>query len=371
MDLNKKNFSRDELVELLRTPVEEAQPLFDKALEIKRQTLGDEVYLRGLLEYSNRCAKNCFYCGVRCARKDLHRYEMTLEEVRSATRYAVENRFASMVIQAGERSNPAFVNSITRVLDCINRESNSSIAVTLSLGEQSEDTFRKWHDHGATRYLLRIESSNPDLYHKIHPNDRLHSYKKRVEALTVLQKTGYQVGTGVMIGLPFQTLEDLADDLIFFKEMDIDMFGMGPYIEHHATPLYPYRHLLLPEEERFWLSIKMIAVLRLLVNDANMAATTAMQTLYKGGREKAMLAGANVIMPNLTPLKYREDYLLYENKPGLDQEIEDTVKNLEAVIIGLGLTVGFGHKGDPQHFYNRIKKQSNAQKSTPPFTGES
>ena len=175
VDLNQKDFSVEELIELLETPVEQTKPLFDKALEIKRSVLGNDVYFRGLLEYSNICAKNCYYCGVRCARKNLHRYQITDEEVREAARYAVENNFASMVIQAGERSNKAFVDDITRALDIIMEESGNNMAVTLSLGEQSEDTFRKWHDHGATRYLLRIESSNPELYGKIHPNDDLHS----------------------------------------------------------------------------------------------------------------------------------------------------------------------------------------------------
>lgn len=355
IDLRKKEFTRDELIKLLNTPMEQVQELFDTALAIKKETMGDEVYFRGLLEFSNKCAKNCYYCGVRCGRKNLHRYEITDEEVREAARFAVENNFASMVIQAGERTNKSFIDRITRALDIIMKESDNNMGITLSLGEQAEDTFRKWRDHGATRYLLRIESSNRKLYEKIHPVDMLHSYDKRIEGLELLRKTGYQVGTGVMIGLPFQTVEDLADDLLFFKKMDIDMFGMGPYIEHEDTPLYQYRHLLPPSEERFWMSIKMIAILRLMVNDANMAATTAMQTLYHGGREKAMLAGANVIMPNLTPIKYREDYLLYENKPGLEQEKEDTVAYLEEIITGIGLKVGYGKKGDPLHYINRNK----------------
>ncbi len=341
---------------LLDTPYHEAQPLFDTALAIKKEVMGDEVYLRGLLEFSNICAKNCYYCGVRRDRK-LHRYEITDEEVRTAARFAVEQNFSSMVIQAGERTSSSFVDRITRALDIIMEESNNRMAVTLSLGEQSEETYRKWLDHGATRYLLRIESSNKKLYEKIHPVDPLHAYDKRVEALEKLRNTGYQVGTGVMIGLPFQTTEDLADDLLFFKKMDIDMFGMGPYIEHEDTPLYRYRALLPPPLERFWMSIKMIAVLRLICRDVNMAATTAMQALYPGGREKAMLAGANVIMPNLTPVKYREDYLLYKDKPGLEQEKEDTLAYLDKIISGIGLRIGYGKKGDALHFTNRKHKK--------------
>jgi biotin synthase len=206
---------------------------------------------------------------------------------------------------------------------------------------------------GAHRYLLRIEVSNPELYGKLHPNDRHHDYNERIGALRRLRKTGYQVGTGVMIGLPFQTLPDLADDLLFFREFDIDMAGMGPYIEHEDTPLFRFRNELLPLRERFLLSLKMVALLRILMKDINIAATTAMQAIDPQGREKALLVGANVIMPNLTPLKYRQDYLLYENKPCLDEESEECKSCLEARIALAGDEIGYGEWGDSKHFNRR------------------
>ena len=200
---------------------------------------------------------------------------------------------------------------------------------------------------------MRIETSNRDLYAKLHPNDSKHDYDQRLNCLKTLKKLNYQVGTGVMIGLPFQTLDHLADDLLFFRDFDIDMCGMGPYIEHEHTPLFQYGDQLLPLTERFDLSLKMIALLRIMMKDINIAATTAMQTIDPQGREKALKVGANIIMPNLTPIKYRESYLLYENKPCLDEEASECQKCLEARIHIAGDTIGYGEWGDSKHFRNR------------------
>jgi biotin synthase len=216
--------------------------------------------------------------------------------------------------------------------------------------------YRQWFEAGAHRYLLRIETSSRELYAKIHPNNPLHDFDQRLTALHNLKELGYQAGTGVMIGLPFQTIENLADDLLFFKTLDIDMVGMGPYIEHSETPLYAYRHLLLPPEQRFFLALKMIAVLRLLMPDINIAATTALQTLHPMGREKAVLAGANIMMPNHTPGKYRGNYLLYENKPCVDEEAEQCRNCLEVRMHLVGSEIGYGEWGDSRHFYNNEKK---------------
>jgi biotin synthase len=278
---------------------------------------------------------------------------MTDDEVFQAVNYAYENDYASIVIQSGEQTNKAFVNKIESLLKRIHQKTNGKIHVTLSLGEQSEDTYQRWFEAGAHRYLLRIEVSNPALYLKLHPNNLSHNYQLRLEALRTLRKLGYQVGTGVMIGLPFQTISDLADDLIFFREFDIDMAGMGPYIEHADTPLYKYRNDLLPLKTRFELSLKMVAILRIMMKNINIAATTAMQTIDPQGREKALMVGANVIMPNLTPVKYRQDYLLYENKPCLDEEAEDCKSCLEARIHMAGDTIGYGEWGDSKHFGDR------------------
>lgn len=351
--LAKENFSKEDLIRLLNTNEEDSRKIFERSKAVKEEQVGKKVYFRGLIEYSNYCSKNCLYCGIRAGNCRYIRYQMPDEEVLEAAKYAYDNKFASIVIQSGERNDRKFIDSIERLLKEIHRMSEGNLHVTLSLGEQTEETYQRWFAAGAHRYLLRIEVSNPELYRKLHPNDKNHDYNERLEALRRLRKVGYQVGTGVMIGLPFQTIPDLADDLIFFRDFDIDMAGMGPYIEHEDTPLYQFRNELLPLRERFLLSLKMVALLRIIMKDINIAATTAMQTIDPQGREKALLVGANVIMPNLTPVKYRQNYLLYENKPCLDEEAEECKSCLEARIALAGDEIGYGEWGDSRHFKNR------------------
>ncbi len=271
----------------------------------------------------------CIVASV-LAIKNAHRYEVTEDEVLEAARYAWENKFGSLVLQAGERSGKDYVRRIERLVKEIKEMSHGELGITLSLGEQTEETYRRWFEAGAHRYLLRIEVSNPELYHRYHPQNKIHDYEARLQALHLLRKVGYQVGSGVMIGLPFQTAEDLADDLLFLQEHDIDMVGMGPYIEHEDTPMYEYRDQLMPKMDRFYLSLKMVAILRIMMKDINIAATTAMQAIDPMGREKSLKVGANIIMPNLTPSRYREDYLLYEDKPCTDEDAEECKRCLEA-----------------------------------------
>lgn len=352
--LKQKQFSKEDLVTLLKSEGEDKKQLFQFAAEVKKTEVGNKVYFRGLIEYSNICSKDCFYCGVRLSNKKIEHYQVTDEEVIQAAQFAYDQGFASMVLQSGERSDKTFAKQIENLIREIKKIGDGSLGLTLSCGEQSKETYKRWFDAGAHRYLLRIETSNEELYYKIHPKTKKHDFQKRIQSLQDLKEVGYQVGTGVMIGLPFQTLDDLANDLLFFKELDIDMAGMGPYIEHKQTPLYQYRDTLLPLKERFNLSLKMVALLRILMRDINIAATTAMQTIDAEGREKAILVGANVIMPNLTPLKYREDYLLYEDKPCIDEEA-DTCKNcLEARIHRTGNEIGFNEWGDSLHFKKRV-----------------
>ena len=235
--------------------------------------------------------------------------------------------------------------------------SDNSFGITLSCGEQSEETYKLWKEKGAARYLLRIESSNEELYYKLHPNDDLHNYQKRLKCLATLKKLGYQTGTGVMIGLPFQTIDDLANDLVFMREFDIDMCGMGPYVEHKDTPLYEFKDTLMPLEERAFLTFKMVALLRIIMKDINIAATTAMQTVDGRGRETALRVGANIIMPNITPKSFRDDYALYQNKPKSDNSIADDVESLIKEITAAGDIVGFGKRGDSKHYFAKQKKQ--------------
>jgi len=348
---------KQEIIQLLKTTGEERTALLKRAQEVKVTETGNKVYFRGLVEFSNICAKDCLYCGIRKGNDKVLRYDVSDDEILESCRFARENRFASVVLQSGELSSPAFIKRVDDLLKKIKQISNGELGITLSCGEQSLETYRRWFESGAHRYLLRIESSNRELYYKIHPENEIHSFEKRIEALENLKTAGYQVGTGVMIGLPFQTYEHLADDLLFFKELDIDMCGMGPYLEHEDTPLYQYRHLLKTKQERFDLALNMIAVLRLLMPDINIAAATALQAIDPAGREKALAIGANVIMPNLTPTAYREEYQLYENKPCLDEDAELCRNCLEARIHMAGSEIGYGEWGDSKHFQSRKKME--------------
>ncbi|MEA3447220.1 MAG: [FeFe] hydrogenase H-cluster radical SAM maturase HydE [Bacteroidota bacterium] len=359
--LNKDNFTKEDLMFLLELQGKDEQALFKKAAEVKAAYVGKVIWFRGLIEYSNICSKNCYYCGIRSGNQHAKRYELTDEEVLTAAKFAIEQNFGSLVLQAGERSNRKFTAHITSILKKIKNLSSPGLGITLSMGEQSKNVFREWYDAGAHRYLLRIESSNPDLYHKLHPNNDTHSFEKRLEALGLLKKLNYQTGTGVMIGTPFQTTEHLANDLLFMRDCDIDMCGMGPYIEHKETPLYIHRHKLLPLKERFRLSLKMIAVLRIMMKDINIAASTAMQAIDPIGREKAILAGANVIMPNITPGTYRDNYDLYENKPRTTENATDTREYLIPNIELTGDKIGYGDWGDPKHYFTRKKQHAKNQ----------
>lgn len=331
--------------------------LLQRAKEVKLREVGNKVYFRGLIEFSNICSKDCMYCGIRKGNEKVLRYNASDEQILEACRFAWENNFGSVVLQSGELSSPTFVKRVDALLKKIKQLSNGELGITLSCGEQSIDTYRRWFESGAHRYLLRIESSNRDLYYKIHPENELHSFEKRIEALGFLKETGYQVGTGVMIGLPFQTFDDLANDLLFMKNQDIDMCGMGPYIEHEDTPLYQYRQLLMSKQERFDLALNMIAVLRLLLPDINIAAATALQAIDPAGREKALAVGANVMMPNLTPCDYREEYQLYENKPCLDEDAELCRNCLEARVELAGAEIGYKQWGDSKHFFKRMQRR--------------
>jgi len=353
--LIQESLSREDIICLLKADEKERTLIFEKAAQIKTKYLGDIVYFRGLIEYSNICSKNCYYCGIRSGNKKMMLYELPEEDVFEAAKYAYEEGYGSLVIQTGEISSKKFIKKITHLLQKIKAMSNGELGITLSLGEQTEETFQTWFNAGAHRYLLRIEASDRELYSKLHPNNKVHDFDFRLHSLKLLRKIGYQVGTGVMIGLPFQTIENLADDLLFMRDLDIDMCGMGPYIEHEHTPLYEYKNQLMSKRERFVLSLKMIAILRILMKDINIAASTAMQTLDVAGREKAIKVGANIVMPNLTPLKYRDSYLLYEDKPCIDEEASECKNCLEARIKIAGATIGYNEWGDSEHFKERKK----------------
>jgi biotin synthase len=351
--LGNSSLSREDLVYLLNLEGEEMTGLFNKANEIKERYCGNKIFFRGLIEFSNACEKDCLYCGIRKSNRSVRRYTMTDQEILESARFALENHIGSIVLQSGEITSKAFAKRIEKLLFQIKSLSETQLGITLSLGEQEPDVYRRWFEAGAHRYLLRIETRSEELFHKIHPNDSKHDFKHRLDSLYSLREIGYQTGTGVMIGLPFQTVEDLASDLLFFKDFDVDMVGMGPYIEHSETPLFQFRNQLLSLQKRFSLSLKMISILRILMKDINIAAATALQVIDPFGRIKAMDAGANIIMPDITPVKYREKYKLYENKPFLQLETDEYIRSLESDLVRAGKVIGFDEWGDSGHFFTR------------------
>jgi biotin synthase len=355
--LEKEHLVKEDLVRLLETEQEEKKLLFEEAWKVKLSEIGPKVHFRGLVEFSNICGKDCYYCGIRKSNRIVRRYNVSDGQILDAARFAFESGYGSFVMQAGELESPAFASRVERLLREIKALSGGKLGITLSLGEQEKEVYERWLDAGAHRYLLRIESSSPELYRRLHPDNNLHNYDRRLKCLHTLQSLGYQTGTGVMIGLPFQDPGHLADDLIFMRDLDVDMVGMGPYIEHAHTPLFDYRDQLVPVQERFELALKMIATLRILMKDINIAAATALQAIDPLGREKAVKVGANIVMPNITPGKYRNDYALYENKPCVDEEPEECLNCLDVRIQLADGEIGYDEWGDSKHYFKRIAVQ--------------
>ena len=348
--LSKESLNKQDIIAMLNAEGDDKTLLFKKSREITDEQIGNKVHLRGLIEYSNVCVKDCFYCGIRKSNKKQDRYNISDKEVLESAIYALENKYGSIVIQAGERSDKAFISKITSLLKEIHKIGNGTLGITLSLGEQTLETYKEWFNAGAHRYLLRIESSNKELYTKIHPNNTLHSFENRLESLQTIRKAGFQLGTGVMIGLPHQTIENLADDILFLKAIDVDMVGMGPYIEHADTPLFGAENLFKTRQERLALAFKMVASLRILMKDINIAATTALQAIDPLGREKAIKYGANILMPNITPGSFRNNYKLYEDKPCTDENPIDCNTCIDVRMSMIGSTVGYNEWGDSKHF---------------------
>lgn len=352
--LVKEKLTKEDIIFLLKVKGHDADTLFAKSKAIKKQYIGQTVVLRGLIEFSNICQKDCYYCGIRKENETVNRFNISDEAILEAAQFAYENNYGSLALQSGEIQSKSFTDRIEYLLQQIAKLSNKELGVTLSCGEQTEETYLRWFNAGASRYLLRIEASNYELYRKLHPDNNLHDFEKRIECLKLLQKIGFQTGTGVMIGLPFQTIENLAEDLLFMQEIDIDMCGMGPYILHSETPLARYQNQLSSQEERLERSLKMVAILRILMKDINIAATTALQAIEKNAREKAVEIGANVLMPNITPGMHRNNYNLYQNKPRTTGSFKQDEEHQEKPTFG-DATIMYGKRGDSLHYFSKQK----------------
>ncbi len=351
--LEKKDPGADDLAVLLalEDPAE-LERLYAAAYAVKARTVGRVVYLRGLVEISNVCACDCLYCGIRRSNQEVARYTIAPEEVLAAVRWGWEQGFGSAVLQGGERRSGEFTDLVEGLLRGIADLSGGSCGVTLSLGEQSAATLARWRAAGASRYLLRVETSNPDLFASIHADRQ--GFADRLAALERTRACGYQVGTGVMIGLPGQTTLDLARDVLFMRDQDVDMVGMGPFIPHPDTPLAAaLGDFGAVQARQLELGLKMIAATRLTLRDVNIAATTALQALAPDGRERGLLAGANVVMPNLTDVRFRRGYQLYQGKPGLDEGSEASTRALERSVAAIGERVGYHQLGTSPHYLRR------------------
>lgn len=313
--LVEKNYpTKEDLVTLLNTSKQEAALLFKKAHEVRVRYLGADTFLRGLIEVSNKCHKNCLYCGIRKDACEPFRYTMTLDEIRFSLQELRKNKLNTLVLQSGEATGPSFSSYMNQILDLIEDTIPTDPGITISSGEQTDEVYQQWFNRGARRYLLRMESFNKELFSKIHPDDNNHNFSKRLSCLKSLQKIGYKTGTGVMVGLPGQTVSDLADDLIHMQELNIKMCGMGPYIEAPGTPMFKEGIRQEELDERLFMTHKMVAILRIMMKDINIAATTAMQTISNQGICKGLHSGANVAMINLTPRRYRSSYNIYSRK---------------------------------------------------------
>ena len=352
--LEKPDLTDSEITVLLAlSSPEDCARLQLAAYEKTTRTLGSLVYYRGLIEISNICTANCRYCGIRRDNRELRRYEMRAEQILEAALWAARNGYGSVCLQAGERRDEKFIGFIESVLEAL----PNGLGITLSLGDQSEGTYQRWAaasgNPDALRYLSRFETSNPLLF------DRLHSAKgannkslpRRLECLRTLRRCGYQVGTGVMIGIPGQRLEDLARDIRLFQELDVDMIGMGPYLKSSGSDM-PQAGAR-DAAAQLQLALNMIAVTRLVMGPVNIAAATALDVLDPRGRELGILHGCNVIMPNISPRALRAGYQLYDNKSRLLDGPPMQEAPLDERIERCGRRVGWNLAGSSVHYLSR------------------
>ena len=321
---------RSSIIELLTvTPADE---LYRQADEVRREGVGDDVHLRGLIEFSNICRNDCLYCGIRRGNRQVQRYRMTEEELVETAKRAAALGFQTIVLQSGEDLHFDQAR-MCRIIEQIKR---LDVALTLSVGERDYEDYKAFRDAGADRYLIRIETTDRDLYHRLNPGM---SWEHRHECLLMIRELGYELGSGIMVGLPGQTVESIADDLLYLKDICIDMAGIGPFIPHPETPLANESGGTLEQ------ALSTMAVMRLLMPDINIPATTAMESLHPQGRIMALQAGANVVMPNVTEGEYRRLYELYPGKICVNDTPAHCRSCIGLKIRSIGRTIGQGRGG--------------------------
>lgn len=324
-------FTRQELIDILRDDSQNDW-LFSLADKVRKENVGDEVHLRALIEFSSTCKRTCKYCGLRAPNKDAKRYNLSSDEIFELAQNAVNLGYKTIVLQSGEND----YYTTDKMCEIIERIKNLDVALTLSIGERSFDDYKAFKNSGADRYLIRIETTDENLYRQMHPNM---SFENRVKCLENLKELNYELGTGCLVGLPNQTIESLADDILFFKKMNVQMLGIGPFIPHPNTPLAN------AQTGSFTLALKVMALSRLMLPNINIPATTAMETLNPNGRIIALQSGANVVMPNVTTSEFKTKYEIYPNKICINEHPNKCRGCIEAKIKSIGryISTGYGN----------------------------
>lgn len=329
--IKERILSRDEFVLLLQQSADAdvREMLRKEAFALCRKYYGNKVYIRGLIEFTNYCKNNCYYCGIRRDNRNVRRYRLTEEEILSCCREGYALGYRTFVLQGGD--DPYFTDE--RMTELIRRikENHPDCAITLSIGEREKESYRKFREAGADRYLLRHETADEAHYRSLHPQEM--SLSHRMQCLYDLKELGYQVGAGFMVGSPGQTLVNIADDLLFLHRLQPEMVGIGPFIPHHDTRYAGEKAGSVD------MTIFLLSVIRILLPKVLLPATTALGTMDPFGREKGLLAGANVVMPNLSPEKNRKDYSLYDNKICTGEEAAQSIAALRKKVESVGCQV--------------------------------
>ena len=326
-----RKLDKEEIVRRLKDDAGQEQ-LLREADKVRHDNVGDEVHLRGLIEFSNICRNNCLYCGIRRDNKLLQRYRMSEDELIETARRGAELGFKTIVMQSGEDMYYD-TGRMCRIVEAIKK---FDVAVTLSMGERDYEEYKAFRNAGADRYLMRIETTDKDLYHQLDPGM---SWQHRYECLLMLKELGYELGSGSMVGLPGQSVESIADDLLFMQKLEVDMAGIGPFIPHQQTPLKDAAGGTLD------LALRTMALMRIMLPDINIPATTAMESLHPQGRIKALQGGANVVMPNITEGEYRKLYELYPGKICVNDTPAHCRSCIGLKIMSIGRTIGQGYGG--------------------------
>ncbi len=333
-----KTLSKTEFVELINSGESVREDLRSLAQKLRYENYGNDIFIRGLIEFTNYCKQNCLYCGIRRDNKNCSRYRLTEEDIMSCCEEGYGLGFRTFVLQGGE--DPYFTDD--RLCEIITSIKNKypDCALTLSIGEKSRESYQRYFECGADRYLLRHETASKEHYERLHPKNQ--RFESRIECLNYLKEIGYQVGCGFMVGSPYQTTENLAEDLLFIKKLNPQMVGIGPFIHHTDTEFKDFPDGTLEK------TLLMLSIIRIMLPKVLLPATTALATIHPRGRELGIQAGANVVMPNLSPVSVRKKYQLYDNKVCTGEESAECIRCLNSRVESIGCKIAIS-RGDSKN----------------------